>query len=488
MPRDRCFSFEPAIWPEAQVAGIPVKLGTTRILEGRIQAVIPFTVATDCPAGDHRISVKVTYTPGLNAGHLSPHVREPYETLLTIVPAGTPPSGGASPGATEAIPEVRSAKGLQVIKPALDLPKALRPFLRPVSEDSTTARLFHRLWLDPENHGKSILAAIYPFASGSKNEGFSWGAGLAFINNTREGIGTAAINFRLFNNEYNGATAAIDVVSCPAAFHNYQLSLYQAEEGNRGVQLHVEDLTLAGGRFGYEGQFDAFEDGRFRFFGVGGQTDGNDESAYTRQELGGSFDLFWNFATNWRLSAGARVRDINLKDPIGKLGRDQPSTLDRFTNVDGLNGGAVVAERVSLIFDRRNQEFTPSQGSFGRLRVEFNQNLEDRGEDLADSWTRFELLFRQYLSSPGQRATLFFSNQWVFNTAGEDELPFWELATLGGADTLRSFDTGRFYGQHSVFATIELRLQALHMVMLGMPIDIELAPFVDTGQVFSDDG
>ncbi|MCH8326438.1 MAG: hypothetical protein IIB83_07755, partial [Bacteroidetes bacterium] len=66
--------------------------------------------------------------------------------------------------------------------------------------------------------------------------------------------------------------------------------------------------------------------------------------------------------------------------------------------------------------------------------------------------------------------------------------PFFDLATLGGQYDIRAFDTGRFYGQHSVFASAELRYVVMQMIFMGFPVDIEMAPFIDTGQVFNSDG
>ena len=65
-----------------------------------------------------------------------------------------------------------------------------------------------------------------------------------------------------------------------------------------------------------------------------------------------------------------------------------------------------------------------------------------------------------------------------------DGVPFWELPTLGGAESLRAFGERRYYGPHSMFASLEIRVQAAHMVLLGVPVDVELAPFLDAGQVF----
>ncbi len=84
-----------------------------------------------------------------------------------------------------------------------------------------------------------------------------------------------------------------------------------------------------------------------------------------------------------------------------------------------IEGASVLGQRVSLVFDRRNQEFTPSRGTY----------------------------FLLWASSTRSRMTRRLA---------------WPFASLG------------------------LRTHALHVRMLGMPIDVEIAPFVDVAHVFDD--
>lgn len=474
----RYLEFGPARWPRPSVEGIPVRLGTTRVYKGRVTVVIPFRVAADCPPGPRRVVARLTYVPGFDAGHLTPHLRERVPATVVVAPEAAP-----SPSPE---PAVATAPGLSLAPYEPSLPPLLRPmFFRP-SEDSATARALHATWLDPPDHGKHVQGMLHPFAAGNRNSGASIGAGVALINTTREGVGTGMVDARLFENEYAGVTAAIDAVSCPAAFHNYWVHAFQSQNGDRGLGLHTEDLTLAGGAVGYELSLAAFEDGRFRFFGLGPRSRERDETAFTHQELSGAADVFWTFATGWRLGLGGRVRNVGLDDPTERLAQELPSTLDVFPALAGVEGGTVGAVRATLVLDRRNQEFTPSRGTYVRARAELDENLDDGGQALEDRWGRFELLARQYWSTPGDRYTLLLQNRWEHVT--QSNIPFWELPGLGGADTLRAFDSGRFVGQSSVLASAELRIQAMHTVVLGMPMDVELAPFVDTGQVFDAGG
>ena len=143
---------------------------------------------------------------------------------------------------------------------------------------------------------------------------------------------------------------------------------------------------------------------------------------------------------------------------------------------------------MNLVFDSRNSEFTPSAGFFGKATAEFN-NVSDQvvtTSDPVSNYGKFSIDLRQYFSTRDQILTLLLRNTWIFTT--DENIPFFDLATLGGDFSNRAFDNGRFYGQHSVFASMEIRVQMMHIVFLGMPMDVQMAPFLDAGQVFNADG
>jgi outer membrane protein assembly factor BamA len=71
-------------------------------------------------------------------------------------------------------------------------------------------------------------------------------------------------------------------------------------------------------------------------------------------------------------------------------------------------------------------------------------------------------------------------------------LPFWAYSSLGGGQTdiggeqpLRGFGDGRFYDRNSFSASVELRRTAFTFDAISH-VEIEIAPFVDVGDVFHD--
>lgn len=304
------------------------------------------------------------------------------------------------------------------------------------------------------------------------------------------------MQLRGFYNEFIGPTFAIEAVSCPAAYFNYWVSAQVSTDGkNAGIRAHVENLTLGKKhRFGYELIADAFQDPRYRFYGVGSGSKEEDKTNYTHQEFGGILDFYWMPVDHWRFGIGRKVRKVNVSDGNDKIHDIMPWTTDltseggKFEMVAGIKGATVVGGRVNLVFDSRNSEFTPSAGFFGKATAEFN-NVSDQvvtTSDPVSNYGKFSIDLRQYFSTRDQILTLLLRNTWIFTT--DENIPFFDLATLGGDFSNRAFDNGRFYGQHSVFASMEIRVQMMHIVFLGMPMDVQMAPFLDAGQVFNADG
>lgn len=481
MEAPKSFIFEKPRFPEPEVRGVPVHLGITRVFTGEIKVIVPFRVTEDATPGKYNLLARITYTPGLNAGHLTTHVREPYLTVVTIS------SNSNSRRLASSIPQPSTApvpSNFFVQEKRLHLPQPLKMMFHTWDENGPLPKFLHWLFIDPPNHGKHIQTVWHPFVGSTENNGQSLGGAVALMNITREGIMTGTFEVRGYYNENVGATVAMDVVSCPAAYHNYWFSAQLSDDRNRQIHFHNENLTLGeNDRFGYELQIDAFQDPRYRFYGLGGGTDEEDETDYTHEEFGGFLDLYWLPADHIRFSVGGKIRSVDVKRGADRLIGEVPFTINeaRFFDVPGIHGATVVGERINIVYDGRNQEFTPSSGLYAKLTAEYDQVTSDPKP--VSTYGRISFDVRKYYSTVDQKMTLLIRNGWTFTTS--EDIPFFDQAALGGEATLRAFDSGRFYGQHSVFGSVELRFQAMHMVLMGFPMDLEVAPFLDFGQVFN---
>ena len=485
------FTFMKALFPKAKVVGIPVHKGITRIFKGEVHVYVPFNIADNTPDGEYKITAYITYQPGLNAGNLTTHRHEKYTTTVNVKTNSEIKNIAVPKPWIGEVP-----KDFLVIDKVNELPEPLNSILYRWPENTVVPNVLHWLFIDPDNHGKHIQSVMVPFVGFTENNGGTIGMGISLLDVTREGIMTGQIQLRGFYNEYVGTTFATEIVSCPAAYFNYWLSAQVSTDGqNRGVQFHNENLNIGKHhRFGYEVTANAFQDPRYRFYGVGAGSKEEDKTNYEHQENGGILDLYWMPVDHWRFGVGGKINSVNIGDGNDKIRKFMPWTTDftsqggKFENVPGIKGATVVGGRVNIVYDGRNSEFTPSSGFYGKVTAELN-NVSDQVVTTAnpvDNYGKFLLDFRQYFSTSDQLITLLLRNSWTFTT--DQNIPFFDQAKFGGDFSDRGFDNGRFYGQHSVFASMEIRVQMMSIVFMGIPMDIEMAPFLDAGQVFNSDG
>ena len=489
-PRDY-FEFEEPQFPTPIDMGVPVHKGVTHAFAGEIHVIIPFTVAANAPDGEYPVTVQVTYTPSLNVGRIGTHVREPYSTTLAVATGGQTMRQDMPKPFVREVPEDFLVKQ----KPS-NLSQPWKSLFYVWPEDKGFTKFLHKIWLDSENHGKHVQTVWLPYAGFTENRGNTIGMSVQVINTTREGIMTSLVQLRGQYNEYNKATLGLEAVSCPGAYFNYWLSAEISADGiNKQLHFHNENLTLGqDDRFGYELQLDLFSDPLYRFYGIGADTKEGDKTNYNHQEAGTVLDFYWLPIDHLRFAIGGKFRSVNVADGNQKLKEIMPFTTEeaqpggRFENVPGIQGATIVAQRLSIVYDSRNSEFSPSAGFYSKVTAEYDQITDqvETNPESVDRYGRFMIDIRKYFSTIDQRFTLVLRNSWTLTTS--KFIPFFDQATFGGPGSDRGFDSQRFYGQHQVFGSMELRYQAMHIVLLGMAMDLELAPFVDFGQVFDSDG
>ena len=150
----------------------------------------------------------------------------------------------------------------------------------------------------------------------------------------------------------------------------------------------------------------------------------------------------------------------------------------------GLNGGTSVSLRGTIIYDHRDQEFASSKGFYSKLTVSRNNLSNVSEEESVSDFTALDVDVRQYFSGASQKLVVLLRG--ALSLKSESQIPFDLLSNVGGLNSIRAYDAGRFRGQHSAFGSAEVRFTLGTIPVLGYPMSIEIAPFVDIGQVFGD--
>jgi len=225
-------------------------------------------------------------------------------------------------------------------------------------------------------------------------------------------------------------------------------------------------------------------DGAPRFFGIGNGTPQGNETNYTSQQEILQAQLGYNFSRKWQLLYTARWRSVDVL----------PGTLDkiasietRYPGVRGLGTNYEQLNRLSIIYDTRDSLTAPRSGmqwvAYGGVASRsgiFNESLySEAGIDGRTFW-------------PINSETVLASHVSLRYLPSAHRLPFWALSSLGGGQTniggeqpLRGFGDGRFYDRNSFSASVELRRTAFTFDAISH-VEIEVAPFVDVGNVFKD--
>ena len=106
-----------------------------------------------------------------------------------------------------------------------------------------------------------------------------------------------------------------------------------------------------------------------------------------------------------------------------------------------------------------------------------------RAASIAKLYSRYELEVKKLFPSESKRAILVVRAD-LQATIGS-QVPFFEQSSLGGQNNLRGFGLDRYIDKHLIAFSIEERIHILRTKLAGVTADFEVAPFLDTGQVFN---
>lgn len=221
-----------------------------------------------------------------------------------------------------------------------------------------------------------------------------------------------------------------------------------------------------------------------RFYGIGNNSRIFNETNYTDQQKYVQTTLGWNLSHAWQISYTLRIRSVAIQP--GSLARIA-SIQTRFQGLLGIGVNHEVLSRMQVTYDTRNDTTVPTKGG---AYVIFGGVASSRGfmNDSLYSVAGFD--GRQFWSA-GPDAVIA-AHVALRYMPGETNVPFWSLSSIGGdrsvlgeAQPLRGFGDGRFYGRNSFSSSIEYRRRVLSLNAMSTHIDVELAPFIDVGDVFA---
>jgi len=141
-----------------------------------------------------------------------------------------------------------------------------------------------------------------------------------------------------------------------------------------------------------------------------------------------------------------------------------------------------------VVYDTRDDIIIPSKGA----QLVAYAGMASRDGFLNDSlYTETGFDGRAFFPFPALDKTVIAAHMALRYLLSANNVPFWALSSLGGADTviggaqpLRGFGDGRFYDRDSFSSSVEFRHVVATFQAVATQVEIELAPFIDAGRVF----
>lgn len=316
-----------------------------------------------------------------------------------------------------------------------------------------------------------------PAISTSKNDGSDFGLIVPFLVTAPDGDLVHLVAPMFVYNTIVGPRGTINWFRYEPGGRELRFIASYAEKIERKLSFSYADPALSNGRYSLIVGASFFKNATARFFGIGPETTIDDETNYTAREIRANwkFGLYANEITQFAVEQ--RYRDVQLQRGATNL----PFSVEQFPTAPGIDGARILGQRVVFLYDTRDHLITPTDGMQVTAYAELNVNFQDAANPV---FSRYEFEFKKLFPSESKRAILVLRAD-IQATLGNN-VPFYEQSSLGGQNNLRGYGVNRFIDKNLVSFSIEERLHVLRTRLYGVTADFEIAPFLDTGQVFND--
>lgn len=316
-----------------------------------------------------------------------------------------------------------------------------------------------------------------PAVSSSKNDGNDAGLILPILVTAPDGELKYIIAPMLIQNSIVGTRGTINLFRYEPGGREIRFIGSYSEEIERKVLFSYTDPAFSNGRYSLNFGASFFKNATARFFGLGQATSESAETNYTAREgrVNWRFGVHANEVT--QIAVGQRFRQVSLEGGA----TDLPYTGNQFSSVDGVQGETLIlGHRATFYYDTRDNLVSPTDGTAVTAFAELNQNIRNGDHPV---YSRYELEIKKLLPSESKHAILIMRAD-LQATLG-NQVPFFEQSSLGGQNNLRGYGVDRFIDKNLVALSIEERIHLARAKVAGVMADFEIAPFLDTGQVFN---
>jgi outer membrane protein assembly factor BamA len=291
-------------------------------------------------------------------------------------------------------------------------------------------------------------------------------------------------------NKTKGFFPTFRFLGYPTPTRRYSIVVGKSTTRDEDYEAEFTDRGLLDGRAFVLASVLHERDSTERFFGIGNGTTQDDESNYTDVDtLAQATPGVW-ILPHLNATYRMRVRHYSLErgqvDNVPCVGSgpgpcpdstepSPPATRNRKFR----RSGVFWAHRVALTYDSRDEMDIPRRGALAQVYTE----LADRHLGSESSFVKFGIEWRKFIPLWAGNPILALRALADY-TSGSSDTPFWEQSKLGGRRTLRGFGSQRFVDFNRSLAGAEVRTRVWQHPLFGVNAELEVAPFVEAGQVF----
>jgi Omp85 superfamily domain len=228
-------------------------------------------------------------------------------------------------------------------------------------------------------------------------------------------------------------------------------------------------------------------DGTPRFFGIGNRSLKSSETNFTETTELAQLQLGLNLSHAWQILYTLRPQRVEVR---GGTLSGIPTIGSRFSEVSGIGVNTLLLNRVSVIYDTRDNLVVPREGT---QWIAYGGLASRRGLISDSVYCETGIDGRSFWALGS--STVLAAHLALRYLPSAQNVPFWALSGLGGDrdevggdQALRGFGAGRYYDRNSLSSSIEIRHTAFSFQAASTQVDVEVTPFLDMGRVFGSSG
>jgi outer membrane protein assembly factor BamA len=232
-------------------------------------------------------------------------------------------------------------------------------------------------------------------------------------------------------------------------------------------------------------------EGRSYFFGFGNRASEDTQGNYSSHEWDLHAYGYWQLGAAEKIEteklmayAGPYYRDMRIHTGIVSADGDIDKIDTYFPGLPGrTDGSGSLGVRGGFLYDTRDLEIVPHDGTLLDVYVELNERMRGEGPGF---YPRYGVDGHHYF--PIDDGIVLMVRGAFEGVSRDRSMPFYLRPALGGLGDLRAFRVGRWHDFFSAAINLDLRFHVTTFDLWGVPVELEMGPILDVGTVFNDFG